>query len=91
VLGEGHFIGDISMLTRMAAVVSARARGELEVIDIPVKEFRRALSDLTALAEKIINAFVERRQWLESLPDFSGVLQIVGRLREPGRFKFMTS
>jgi thioredoxin reductase (NADPH) len=87
VLGEGHFIGDISMLTRMAAVVSARARGELEVIEIPVKEFRRALSDLTALAEKIINAFVERRQWLESLPDFSGVLQIVGRLREPEAFQ----
>jgi thioredoxin reductase (NADPH) len=87
VLGEGHFIGDISMLTRMAAVVSARARGELEVVEIPVKEFRRALSDLTALAEKIINAFVERRQWLESLPDFSGVLQIVGRLREPEAFQ----
>ena len=31
VLGEGHVIGDISMLTRMAAVVSVRARGELEV------------------------------------------------------------
>ena len=26
VLGEGHVIGDISMLTRMAAVVSVRAR-----------------------------------------------------------------
>jgi thioredoxin reductase (NADPH) len=87
VLGEGHFIGDISMLTRMAAVVSARARGELEVIEIPVKEFRRALSDLTALAEKIINAFVERRQWLESMADFSGVLQIVGRMREPEAFQ----
>jgi thioredoxin reductase (NADPH) len=87
VLGEGHFIGDISMLTRMAAVVSARARGEVEVIEIPVKEFRRALSDLTALAEKIINVFVERRQWLESLPDFAGVLQIVGRQREPEAFQ----
>ena len=40
VLGEGHFIGDISMLTRMAAVVSVRARGELEVMDIPAKQFR---------------------------------------------------
>jgi thioredoxin reductase (NADPH) len=86
-LGEGHFIGDISMLTRMAAVVSVRAHSELEVVEIPVKEFRRALADLTALAEKIINAFVERRQWLESLPDFSGVLQILGRLREPEAFR----
>jgi CRP-like cAMP-binding protein len=33
VLGERHFIGDISMLTRMAAVASVRARGELEVIE----------------------------------------------------------
>jgi thioredoxin reductase (NADPH) len=40
VLGDGHVIGDISMLTRMAAVVSVRARGELEVIEIPAKEFR---------------------------------------------------
>src|ERR1700759_55916 len=79
VLGEGHVIGDISMLTRMAAVVSARARGELEVTEIPVKAFRSALSDLPAIAEKIINAFVARRKWLESMDDFSGVLQILGR------------
>src|SRR3984893_4624562 len=87
VLGERHFIGDISMLTRMAAVVSVRARGELEVIEIPAKEFRLALSDLTALAEKIIDAFVQRRQWLESMDDFSGVLQILGRLKEPEAFQ----
>ena len=72
-------VGDISMLTRMAAVVSVRARGELEVIDIPAKEFRLALSDFTTLAEKIINAFVQRRQWLESLQDFSGVLHFLER------------
>jgi thioredoxin reductase (NADPH) len=87
VLGERHFIGDISMLTRMAAVVSVRARGELEVIEIPAKEFRLALSDFTALAEKIINAFVQRRKWLESLDDFSGVLQILGRLKESAAFQ----
>lgn len=87
VLGEGHFIGDISMLTRMAAVVSVRARGELEVLEIPAKEFRIALSDLPAIAEKIINAFVARRQWLESLEDFSGVLQIVGRLKDPEAYQ----
>ena len=86
VLGEGHFIGDISMLTRMAAVVSVRARGALEVIEIPAKEFRWALSDLPALAEKIINAFVVRRQWMESLDDFSGVLQILGRRKDPEAF-----
>jgi len=86
VLGEGHFIGDISMLTRMAAVVSVRARGALEVIEIPAKEFRWALSDLSALAEKIINAFVVRRQWMESLDDFSGVLQILGRRKDPEAF-----
>jgi CRP-like cAMP-binding protein len=40
VVGEGDFIGDVSMLTRMAAVVSVRARGQLEVIEIPEKEFR---------------------------------------------------
>ena len=87
VLGEGHFIGDISMLTRMAAVVSVRASGELEVIEIPAKEFRLALSDFTGLAEKIINAFVRRRKWLESLDDFSGVLQILGRAMEREAFQ----
>src|SRR5580693_2999707 len=86
VLGEGHFIGDISMLTRMAAVVSVRARGELEVMDISAKQFRVALADLPAIAEKIINAFVARREWLESMTDFSGVLQIVGRLKDPEAF-----
>jgi thioredoxin reductase (NADPH) len=87
VLGVGHFIGDISMLTRMAAVVSVRAREQLEVIEIPAKEFRLVLSDLSALAEKIINAFVLRRAWLESTADFSGVLQIVGRPRDPEAFQ----
>ena len=87
VLGEGHVIGDISMLTRMAAVVSVRARGELEVTEIPVKAFRSALSDLPAIAEKIINAFVRRRKWLESMDDFSGVLQILGRRRDPEAFQ----
>jgi thioredoxin reductase (NADPH) len=87
VLGEGNFIGDISMLTRMAAVVSVRACGELEVMEIPVKEFRSALSDLPAIAEKIINAFVVRRRWLESTDHFSGVLQIVGRLKDPEAFQ----
>src|ERR1700736_1654070 len=87
VLGEGHVIGDISMLTRMAAVVSVRARGELEVTEIPVKAFRSALSDLPTIAEKIINAFVARRKWLESMDDFSGVLQIVGRKRDPEAFQ----
>jgi thioredoxin reductase (NADPH) len=87
VLGEGHVIGDISMLTRMAAVVSVRARGELEVSEIPLKAFRSALSDLPAIAEKIINAFVTRRKWLESMDDFSGVLQILGRRRDPEAFQ----
>jgi thioredoxin reductase (NADPH) len=86
VLGEGHFIGDISMLTRMAAVVSARACEALEVMEIPAKEFRLALSDLAALAEKIIKAFVVRRKWIESMDDFSGVLQIVGGLKDPEAF-----
>jgi thioredoxin reductase (NADPH) len=86
VLGEGHFIGDISMLTRMAAVVSVRARGELEVMEIPATQFRVALADLPAIAEKIINAFVVRREWLESTADFSGVVQIVGRLKDPEAF-----
>jgi CRP-like cAMP-binding protein len=70
VVGEGNFIGDVSMLTRMAAVASVRARGQLEVVEIPEKEFRRALSDYAAIAAKIIRAFVLRRQWLESMDDF---------------------
>ncbi len=86
-LGEGNFIGDISMLTRMAAVVSVRAHGELEVLEIPAKEFRFALSDLPTISEKIINAFVARRQWLESLDDFAGVLQIIGRRMDPEAFQ----
>jgi CRP-like cAMP-binding protein len=52
VLGEGDVIGDISMLTRMAAVVSVRARGELEVTEITAKEFRSALSDLPAICRE---------------------------------------
>jgi CRP-like cAMP-binding protein len=91
VLGEGDVIGDISMLIRMAAVVSVRVRGELEVTEIPAKEFRSALSDLPAIAEKAINAFVVRRKWLESMDDFSGVLQIVGRKRDPEAFQLVTS
>jgi thioredoxin reductase (NADPH) len=78
VSGPRDFVGDVSTLIGGAAVISARCRGEVELIEVPAARFRRALSEMTQISETIVGAFMARRESLErGVHGFVG-LQVVG-------------
>lgn len=60
----GEFTGDIDILTRRRPVVSAIARGRTEVLAISPSEIRRIIRDSPGLGEKILRAFIARRELL---------------------------
>lgn len=74
---KGEFTGDISHLTGLPAVVSAVARGDCEVYDIPGEALRRALNQCPAISDIILQAFIARRQLLRESPNFTG-LRVIG-------------
>lgn len=75
--GPHEFTGDVSMLTGRPAVVTARASGECEAIEITSCSIRRMLSEIPELSDKLLQAFQVRRKLLEE-SDFLGV-RIIGR------------
>lgn len=66
------FTGDVSMLTGRPAVVSAIARGDCQVYEIPASEIRRLMGEVPELSDKLLEAFQMRRQLLEA-SEFQGV------------------
>ncbi len=78
VAGPREFLGDVSMLTGGAAVVNARTRGDVELIEIDAANLRVVLAEMTQVSEPIVRAFIARRERLETgVEGFSG-LQVVG-------------
>ncbi len=78
VSGPRDFVGDVSMLIGGAAVISARARGAVELLEVPAAGLRRVLAESTLVSEPIIRAFMARRERLEGgFHGFIG-LQVVG-------------
>jgi thioredoxin reductase (NADPH) len=74
--GPGQFAGDIDLLTGRAAVVSAVARTDCETIRIAAPHLRRALGEIPALSDKLLEAFQLRRKLLEN-SGFLGI-RVVG-------------
>ena len=64
--GPGQFSGDVSMLTGRPALVSAVARGETEVYEVPAAKVRQLLNDIPDLSDKLLEAFQMRRELLEA-------------------------
>ena len=62
----GEFTGDIDMLAGRPAPVTAEARGETVVYEVPAQELRRLMSERSTLAEKLLSAFLARRKQLEA-------------------------
>ncbi len=71
-----EFTGDVSMLTGRPPVVSAKAVGTCEVVEIPSCTIRRMLAEVPELSDKLLNAFQVRRKLLEA-SDFMGV-RVIG-------------
>jgi thioredoxin reductase (NADPH) len=71
--GPRDFVGDVSMLTGNASLVSVRGKAEdSEVLLIGAVELRRALSELPGLGEVIVNALIMRRKRLQRDREFAG-------------------
>lgn len=60
----GEFTGDIDMLTGRAALVTARAAEDGQVLALSTAELRRAVEELPELGETIVKAFLMRRTLL---------------------------
>ncbi len=77
--GPGQFTGDVSMLTRQPAVVSAIAAGSCEVYEVTACRIRRMLNEIPELSDKLLEAFQVRRKILEE-SEFLG-MRVVGKAK----------
>ncbi len=81
-----QFTGDISHMTGNRAIVSGICRGGCEAYAICDDDLQRMLQDNQRLADVIMQAFIARRQLLESSPDFVG-LRVIGSGFSPDTFR----
>ena len=78
VSGPRDFVGDVSMLIGGAAVISARAKGDVELTEVAAHDLRRVLAEATLVSTPIVTAFMARRALLEGgTHGFIG-LQVLG-------------
>jgi thioredoxin reductase (NADPH) len=59
-----EFTGDVDMLTGRPAVVNARARGTCEVLEVGPDNLRRLIGERPDLGDRVLHAFITRRQLL---------------------------
>jgi thioredoxin reductase (NADPH) len=71
-----EFTGDVDMLTGRAALVTARAAADGEVLELSASTLREVVDDWPELGETIVKAFLTRRSLLLS-DGFEG-LKIIG-------------
>ncbi|HEY2138889.1 MAG TPA: FAD-dependent oxidoreductase, partial [Chthoniobacterales bacterium] len=68
------FLGDVSMLMGTSALATARVKSEeAEVLQIPAEQLRRALAEIPAVGEPVVNALIMRRRRLNRDRDFAGL------------------
>ncbi len=80
----GQFSGDIDLLTHRPIVVSAIARGNLQVLRVPSKNLSQLLIKIPHISEKMIVAFQTRRELFTQVQKLG--LRVIG----PGRCKATT-
>ena len=73
---EKEFTGDISMLTGSPTPVSAVAVGDCQIYEVSNADLKQILKEIPQLGDCILQAFLTRRELLES-SNFTG-LRIVG-------------
>lgn len=72
--GPRSFVGEVSMLNGTSSLGGVRGKaGESVVVIIPAPDFRRALSELPGITERVVQAFIMRRKRLLRDPDFLGL------------------
>src|SRR5882762_2339950 len=71
--GPGEFTGDVAHLTGTSAVVTAIARSDSEVYEVPAEGVRQLLHRCPSLGDIILRAFIARRQLLREAGGFGGL------------------
>jgi thioredoxin reductase (NADPH) len=61
----GEFVGDIDLLTRRPVIITALAKGQTRVLRIPGDKLRDLLNTVPHLSDKLLTAFIQRRQMLQ--------------------------
>ena len=82
---EKEFTGDISMLTGSPSPVSAFSVGDSQVYEVSNFDLKRILKEIPSLGDIILQAFLTRRQLLES-SEYTG-LKIVGSQYDRDTFR----
>jgi thioredoxin reductase (NADPH) len=77
VLGPGEFTGDVAHLTGGPSLVTARARGDGEAYEVSSDGVREILNRFPDLGDRILQAFIARRQLLRESGNFTG-LRVIG-------------
>jgi len=75
--GPRSFAGDVSLISGRPAVVSGYARGDTEVYEISPDALRQLLNHDPDLGDRILQAFIARRQLLRESVGFTG-LRVLG-------------
>jgi thioredoxin reductase (NADPH) len=76
-LGPGEFTGDVAHLTGGPSLVTAIARGDCEAYEVSAEGVREILNRFPDLGDRILQAFIARRQLLRESGDFLG-LRVIG-------------
>jgi thioredoxin reductase (NADPH) len=63
--GPCQFVGDIDLLTRRPVLICAVARGNTRLLRIPGNKLRELLNTVPRLSEKLLTAFMHRRDLLQ--------------------------
>ena len=82
---QKEFTGDISMLTGSPSPVSAFSVGDSQVYEVSNFDLKRILKEIPSLGDIILQAFLTRRQLLES-SEYTG-LKIVGSQYDRDTFR----
>ncbi|HVW08285.1 MAG TPA: FAD-dependent oxidoreductase [Bryobacteraceae bacterium] len=75
--GPGQFSGDISHITGLPAIFTAKTRGETEALEVSQESLRHVLNQCPGLSDIILQAFIARRQLVRESGEFVG-LRIIG-------------
>ncbi|HUE09195.1 MAG TPA: FAD-dependent oxidoreductase [Acidimicrobiales bacterium] len=79
--GARRFLGELNLLTGLRVFVSARVAETSEVLQIPVEEFRRIIATQPQLSDKILVAFMARRN--ELLTGAGSATRVIGSRFSP--------
>lgn len=80
--GPGRFLGELNLLTGLRVFATAQVVEAGEVIQVPRAELRRLIATSPTLGDKILGAFLARREGL--MAEANASIQIIGSRFSPG-------